>query len=389
MYLQLCSSQLTGGFMITSKNKTLKSILDSKTGLHLTTYIKFDGNAIRFRKKLNDLLKTAKDHLSQVLSVDEQKRFLAPVEALGLDTSTLKQMKGNIAIFRKNDFLRFVSVPIDIQETCVVADTFHIKPLVKWAQQDQEFLVVGLTFDGAHIFKGSQSELKKIDSAVYPESLKRWDNDGGYSSLKEKRQHNAELQHTMEWLAGWVDDLVKGVNTTVFVAGNKDYVKAFIKNFNSDKLYPETIAPHFSLENAYDVCKNVRALLRLDSAAKLNQTLEQFDLALKSKTVKTNLFQIAKAAISGKVEKLIVAEDLNVFGKMDQATGGIALHPKDMNHEDDCLLDDLAQTVLLKGGEVTVVKRSEIPRGLPVMAVLSGRQSELYAEASRPIEIAV
>lgn len=193
----------------------------------------------------------------------------------------------------------------------------------------------------------------------------------------------------MEWLAGWVDELTKDANITVFVAGNKDYVKTFIKNYQSDKLYPETIAPHFSTENAFEVCKNIRSLLRLDSAAKLNDTLESFNLALKTNTVKTNLFQIAKAAINGKVVKLMVAEDFNVFGKMDKSSGGIALHPTDMDHEDDCLLDDLTQTVLLNGGEVTVVKKTDMPRGLPILAVIRGQPSELFLEARHMREVAV
>lgn len=376
--------------MINSKNKTLNSILDSKNGLHLTAYIKFDGNIVRFRKKLKTLLVTAEEHLSPVLTAEDKKRFLSPVKDLGFDSETLKQIKGNIAIFRKDNFFRYMSLPIEVEEGCVVANTFHIKPMIKWAQQDQDFLIVGLTFDGAILYKGSQSEFKKIDAAVYPESLKRLDCDGGYASLKQKRLQKAELQHTMEWLSGWVGDLVKGNDTTVFVAGNKDYVSAFIKNFKSDKLYPETIAPHFSTENVYEICKNVRALLRLDSRTKLNDALKEFEIAQGTNTAKTNIFQIAKAAIKGNVKKLIIAEDLNVFGKLDLSTGGISLHPLDMDHEDDCLLDDLAQTVLLNGGEVVVAKRSEIPKGRPIVAVLNNQQSELHAVAHRRLsEIAV
>lgn len=375
--------------MITSKNKNLKSVLDSKSGLHLTVYIKFDGDVLRFRKSLKKHLKTAMTHLSQVLTKEEQKEFLAPVEALGLDEENLNQMSGNVGIFRKKDFLKFVSLPTDIQEICVVADTFHIKPLVKWAQQDQDFLIMGLTFEGAHLYKGSQTEMKKINTVIYPDSLKRRDENGRYSSLNEKRQHKADLNHTMEWLAGWVDELTKGTNITVFVAGNKYYVKEFIKNYRSDQLYPDTIAPHFSTENVFEVCKNIRALLRLNSAAKLSETLENFSLALKTNTVKTNLFQIAKAAINGKVEKLMVAEDFNVFGKIDNSTGGIALHPADMDHEDDCLLDDLTQTVLLNGGEVTVVKITDMPRGLPLIAVVRGEPRELFLEAGSLREISL
>jgi|GEM_PF-367099 len=365
--------------MINSKNKLLKSVIDSKHGLHLSTYIKFDGNILNFRGKLNALLKSVDDHLSPVLSLEEKKKFLLPIKALSHDSGILKRMKGNIAIFRKNDFFRYVCLPIEIEETCIVADSFHIKPLIKWAQQDQDFLFVGLNFEGASLYKGSQTEFKKLDAGIYPESLKRFDSDGGYLSLKEKRQQRAELQHTMEWLACWVEDLVKKTDTTVFVAGNKDLVSAFVKNFRSDKLFPETIAPHYSADKAFTICNHIRALLRLESRERLNDVLKEFEDAQKLKTAKINLFQIAKAAIRGEIKKLIVAEDVNVFGKLDTSTGGVSLHPLDLDHEDDCLLDDLAQTVLLKGGEVVVAPRSEIPMGRPIVAVLYNRQSDLYS----------
>ena len=305
------------------------------------------------------------------------------------DSETLKKFKGNIAIFRKSGFFKCISLPVEIEETCVVADTFHIKPLIKWAQQDQDFILVGLTFDGANLYKGSQSEFKKIDSAIYPDSLKRLDGDGGHESLKEKRQQKKELQHTMEWLSGWVDEFVNADNTTVFVAGNHEYVKAFIKNFRSEKLYPETIAPYYSEVNVFDICKNIRALLRLDSRARMNESLKEFAYAQKLKIAKTNIFQIAKAAIAGKVKKLVVAEDLNVFGKLDSTTGGVSLHALDSDHEDDCLLDDLAQTVLLKGGEVLVAKRNEIPMGRAIVAILNNQHADLYIEAKRLREIAI
>jgi hypothetical protein len=195
--------------MIDSKSIIFKNVLDSAKGLHLTMYIKFDGDVLGFRKRLNKLLKTPKMHLKSVLDEDQIKKFLEPIEALGQDGAALKQMRGNIGIFRKNDFFRFIVLPIEIEEMSLVADTFHIKPLLKWAQSDQEFLLVGLRHDGAFLYKGSQSEFKKIDEAVYPDYLMRHDEDGGYASFKEKQKNRFTFQQTMEWLGLWLRILLK------------------------------------------------------------------------------------------------------------------------------------------------------------------------------------
>ena len=70
-------------------------------------------------------------------------------------------------------------------------------------------------------------------------------------------------------------------------------------------------------------------------------------------------------------------------------TENLLLHPADMDHEDDCLLDDLAQTVLLSGGEVVIAKRSEIPQGRPVIAVLNHQMTNLEDGTSHTREIAL
>lgn len=375
--------------MVNSKNKLLKSVIDSKDGVHLSTYIKFDGDLISFKNRLNQLLTSVDEHLSFAMSYEEKTHFLKPFKALASDSETLSKFKGNIAIFRKNNFFRFISLPTEIEETAVVADTFHIKPLIKWAQQDQDFILVGLTAAGADIYKGNQVDFKKIDEVVYPDLIKNINNEGRRLSLKEKRLRKAELQNTIEWLARWVNDLTSGMPIMVFVAGPGEFVKPFVKGFRSEKLYPETLSSLYSENAAVEICKNIRALLRLDSREKLYQHLKEFEYAQKMKTAKVNIFQIAKAAIKGKIKKLVIAEDLHVFGKLDHSTGGVSIHPLDLDHEDDCLLDDLAQTVLLKGGEVIVAKRSEIPMGRPIVAVLQGQQHEITLLTPRINEFTV
>lgn len=90
-----------------------------------------------------------------------------------------------------------------------------------------------------------------------------------------------------------------------------------------------------------------------------------------------NIFQIAKAAIKGKVRKLIIADGIKIFGKIDKKSGELFIHPAHLNHEDDDILDDLAQEVLIQGGEVVVASREEIPKGRPILAILELSDSEL------------
>ena len=75
------------------------------------------------------------------------------------------------------------------------------------------------------------------------------------------------------------------------------------------------------------------------------------------------------------MKKLIVASEIKIFGRLDKNTGGLAIHPFDLDHEDDDILDDLAQTVLASGGEVVVASKDDIPKGRPALAIVEDQDT--------------
>lgn len=96
--------------------------------------------------------------------------------------------------------------------------------------------------------------------------------------------------------------------------------------------------------------------------------IEEWQLWEKQGQIKSNLFQIARAAVRGDVRHLVVAEDRQIFGHIDESQGGLSLHPCDLNAYDDDVLDDLAQLVLRSGGQVSVKPQAEIPGARAALA---------------------
>jgi hypothetical protein len=116
---------------------------------------------------------------------------------------------------------------------------------------------------------------------------------------------------------------------------------------------------------------HIKPLLRwMQIGRDLKPSLVEFYRAEDLNLVANNIFDISRAAVRGQVRKLVVADDINIFGKIDRKSGQIAVHPVHLDHEDDDILDDLAQEVLARGGEVIVASQDEIPRGRPILAIL-------------------
>lgn len=336
--------------MLTSRQMTLKPLLDSKGGIHLTVYLVNRGNLIDIKSQIRVAMDEASEWLGAVMTSDERKKFLEPLDALLHDARIFKQMKGNIGLFKNETLFRVLNIPVDIEQSCQVATSFHVKPLLRWLQGDQDFLLLGLEKEKAFLYFGNGSSLKLVDSILFPETFKS--------------------AQTFNWLNEWILYLTKKSTPKLFVAGDSTLVKLLNQSLTYNNTVKTPIAHSFKNQNIIGICQNIRRILKSESNKSLEKALFEFKLAEEGHRAKKNIFQISKAVVQGKVRKLIVTDELNIFGKIDQSTGGLAIHPVDLDHEDDCILDDLAQMVLSQGGEVIIAKRNEIPKGRPILAIL-------------------
>ncbi len=356
---------------------TLQPLLESADGLHLTAYLVNRGKLNDLKEQLQEAIEQATEWLNPVASVGERDKFLEPLHTLLLDTKIFKQMKGNIGIFRNQDSFRILNVPIDVEQVCLVATSFHVKPLLKWLQADQDFLFLGLERNAAHLYLGSQSNLKFVDSILFPEAFKKKEYFGGSTNLRKVKKTKQKEDETFAWLNDWISQLTKVTKPKLFVAGDNSLVASLNRSLKYKNVVKTPVENIFDKGSINDICATIRKTLKEESKDYIDKALMEFRFAEEGNRAKKNIFQISKAVIQGRVRKLIVSDELSIFGKIDKTTGGLAIHPFDLDHEDDDILDDLAQMVLSQGGEVIVASRNDIPKGRPILAILEDDGKEL------------
>jgi len=351
---------------------TLKPLLESKGGIHLTAYLVNRGDLMDLKTQLRTTIKEAHDWLNTVLSKDERRKFLEPLDSVSKDIRIFKQMKGNIGIFRNEHSFRILTIPIHIEQSCQVATSFHIKPLLRWLQNDQDFLFLGLDRQSAQLYLGNQESFKLIDSMLFPEIFRAERTATlDFSAAREMRMKEAE---TFSWVNDWILELTRSSKPKLFVAGESKLVQALHRSLNYKNTIKNPLSSTYSDEYVMEYSQKIRNILKVESQSILEKALIEFQFAEEGKRTKKNLFQISKAVVEGRVRKLIVTDDISIFGKIDEKSGGIAIHPCDLDHEDDCVLDDLAQMVLIQGGEVVLAKKNEIPNGRSILAILNDDQ---------------
>lgn len=355
---------------VTEKLQVLKPILESHEGVHLTAYLVNRGDLIDLKGQVRTVIEKTHQGLNDVLSFDERKKFLEPVEALLHDARLFKNIKGNIGLFRTRSAFRIISLPIEVEKSCFLASSFHVKPLLKWMQIDRDFLILGIADNSADLYLGNQTSFTKVDSILFPDSFRRVDELGDYASLKRAREIRRRKNEAFTWIGEWLETITLRATPKLFLAGQKNLLKDLEKALKYKNLAKTPLAEVYRESDISSLCQKARKIITFEARATLENALMEFRFAEEINLAQKNIFQIAKAAVKGRVRKLIVADEIHIFGKLDKNTGGLAVHPFELDHEDDDILDDLAQTVLARGGEVVVASRDEIPKGRPALAIL-------------------
>lgn len=350
--------------MLNSKKTTLKPLIESKDGTHLTIYLLNRPDFPTVESQLKAAIRDATEWLEVAMSPEERLRFMEPIESLLKDNKILDKMKDNIGIFRNNEIFRILNIPVEVQPTCQVATSFHVKPLLRWMQSDLDFLFVAFGRGAVHLYSANQSTYKLIES----------------KSINRKKSANPE---SSLWLKDCIHELTRNSKPPLFFAGNISNLKEFAKFLNYKGAVETEVSKTFLKKNLGQYLIAIRKLLKDRSDQAISRALMDFRFAEEGNRAKKNIFQISKAVVQGKVRRLIVTDELSIFGKIDPNSGGLAIHPFDLDHEDDCILDDLAQMVLTQGGDVVVAKRDQMPKGRPILAILD--YDENYLEAHQAL----
>ncbi len=355
--------------------QSLDSLIQSEGGIHFSAYVTNCFPAPAVRSQIEEAIKVASEDIRLVLSREERQKFLKPIHALLLHEKTLSTINGNIGIFRSQNFFRVLNVPVPVEEYSTVASSFHIKPLLRWAQEDRMFRLITVNDKMCCLYSGSLYSLRPMETFALKAAGRRR-LVTSYSSFWQIPAANKKQEKLRELLV-WLEERVaadSGPNSPpLFVVGSKE-VKDFLihhlpyKNIHAvDAVTPRDLAKAVA---------KVRTLLRNEAESTIKDELVDFKLAAALDLTESNVFKIAEAARRGLVKKLIVAIDKKLFGKLSTKSGKLTLHSADVDHEDDDVLDDIAQAVIRRGGSVFVAPAQKIPGRHPLLAIINPQDPE-------------
>jgi len=347
---------------------------------------------IRFR----NLLDRARASLLERYEPERVDALLRPLRQLGDDVAFWNHAADGLAVLATGDWFRVLRLQRTVPERVVVADSFHVKPLLRIVQSADRYQLLAVWRGGARLFEGNRDALHEVDLAgtVRPVADAILAEDraepqrqvhsygtgpaapgaganrgpGGAKTGGMRHGHDARaerLEQQTERLFRAIDRAVtehhsRPSGLPLILAALAEHQSVF-RSISHNPLLTETGIDIDPQGLSADALRD-RAWRAMEPRylARLAALVERFDAARSRQLGSGRLETVARAAAQGRVATLMLDARRRLPGRFDPATGTVTgADPADPQVDD--LLDDLAEQVLRTGGEVVVVPAERMP----------------------------
>lgn len=291
--------------------------------------------------RLRRLLREAEVELLARFGKAHTFRLISQFKMFAHLQSELRNAK-TVCLFSSPQVAGFFPVNDELPRRVVVANSFHIKPLLPYMNPTEAWLCVHVTDKSVEFFKGQGPLLGSVSKRV---------RIAGFGFKKDAKAVSALIE-------GWVETHRTKKFTPAFVAGRQDILDKLDVSPSCKTIECPTESAEFrecvvSAAHAYLDGKARHAVVEMASCDEL---------------VVSDLDVIVKNLESNSVVSIAIKRDKTSWGHVDWSRGVVKFSEGGLLT--DCVLDDIAEEALKRKVHLTVCDDSDFPEGVDVMAVL-------------------
>ncbi len=343
---------------------------------------------IRYR----NLVDAVEQSLREKYPGRDVRALLERFRALTGDREFWNHTHDGLAVLGTADRFEVVKLPRKAPELAVVADSFHLKPLLRFVQSADRFHVLCVSQTQASVFEGDRYGLVPADLDGFPASLTdalgeeltdpyRGSGRGpqspspqgsgttyyGQGARKDELDKDTDRYFRAVDRAMW-EKFSEPAKLPVVLVGLPENLSEFRKRARNQYLLAEGVAGDPGSFGHGELSPAVWKVVEPQYLARLARLTENYQTALGTGLASGDPATIAPAAMDGRVGLLLVDADKVVPGRIDRDARTVRTDRLE-NPEVDDVLDDLAELVLNTGGDVVVVPSGRMPSDTGVAAV--------------------
>lgn len=351
----------------------LRSLLKTQEGPCISIYISkqtslqdYDEKYLEILEKVANVLSYGKDALVNTALLTDLLRF-TPSEHL-------KPEDEGIAIFKSRSQESFYICQMPIVDKFMVSQSFHLKPILEELQGEHVFNLLILLSDSAKLISCQGHSWIETNSfmldRIAEDSFVHWKrfNENYYYEIQKAR---APLKAFLKDLDAKLKAEPEFDERPLIVFSPLEVYSVFKKLVtHPDPLYVETqgdLLKGFTENLLPEAHNRMRTYL---TDVKQRDTQEYIESSAR-KMASDRLEDISTAVTKGRVKKLLLQKNSEVFGHYNRANGQLIYYDRALETEMADVLDDIACDVLLRGGEVVLLEKSEMPTMNPLAAIFS------------------
>ncbi len=327
--------------------------------------------------RYKNLVRDAERSLREKFSGREVRPLLEPLQALADDYHFWQHQRDGLAVLDAAGTFEVFRLQRPVKELVVVADSFHLKPLLRVIQSADRYQVLCLDRHKATLFEGNRDALDEVDVGDMPttitaalgeqltDSQRRiaynaepavFHGQGGKSDEVDKDTERFFRVIDREVL----DRFSRPSGLPLILAALPEYHAEFRRVSRNPFLQPGGVAQDPGALTPEQLRAEVWRVVEPKYLDRLARLTEDHRTAAARGLAASGLSDVAKAVAAARVGVLLVEADRVVPGRFDPATGEV--RPGRLaDPEVDDLTDDLAEAVLRAGGEVVVVPAGRMP----------------------------
>ncbi|MEX0777147.1 MAG: hypothetical protein WD042_15690 [Phycisphaeraceae bacterium] len=368
----------------------IEELLGHHNGPCVSIYLPTDGatdkGADHHRIAFKSLLKSAESSLCRKLDkVHVREGILSEPRGWEKDQDFWRHQGAGLAVFCAQGFLRRYRLPQPPPSLAIVADSFHVKPLIRLAQDVARFHLLCLSVERVALYEADSRGLVPVElHADVPRNMGQALGQPGHVTKARRSQYNfTEPDTKMDQLHRYfrrVDDAIwrrhcEPTGLPLMLAALPEYQTFYRQSSHHPRLLEAGIArdPFKDIDN-----RDLHALAMRAIEPVYQRMID--DLHTRYGEARSHhqggdlLHEIARAAAGGQVEVLLLQDDHRIGGKIDPVSGEVAAAPIGSPAVDDAL-DDLAEMVFRHRGRVLVLPRGQMPTGNGVAAIYRFRMT--------------
>ncbi len=348
-----------------------------------------NGGAHDQRARFDGLVRQARARLGDHLKSADVDAFVEPILGWARANDWTAATAG-LAVFRSRDFSAAYRLPITLTENVFVGARFQVRPLLEFLHTNQRYYMLVVTQARVSFMKGGMGGLVPVELNGLPGSLEdarkfQTDNERHVTSHSGSRGGGAifhghgkpEGEHDEE-LAQWFREIDKRLCTElrddhapVVLAAPPKQFALYASISRHPHLLTEGLHANVGEVSGKELHARAWPIVQKFVSEREDRVLEHYQSGFSRQRSVDELSFIARAAFQGRVRELLLARGAApVWGRVKLESGELDLSAKRRDEHDEDVLDDIAEAVLLRGGEVLSIESARMPSKSATAATL-------------------